>query len=272
MSRPLTMVLAALLTASLLAGCSADPESDNASNDPPSPTKTPTAEESSEPDPDEVTFASLGIDDWPTDVDLLAGAPPARELEPALHERLTRAIAGIADLAITDSRMWSDRDALDILTAETDEPFRSLLPLAFEQATSDRIAAVNHFGREVEVVDGPLVQHVWDVRPAEGGIRLYLQTWSAYEVREGAGPTRVIGMYREWYRLESANGSTGWAWRESGADLCVQATEDRFSPAADRAEDKELAWFVRTGQQHRFELRSLPGNIDEETEQDCQEQ
>ncbi len=255
------MKLAAVVPGSMLivlalAGCSAAPMG----NHPDGPG-----------DADEPTFASLGIDDWPAEFDPLADAPEApAELDAARYEQLTMAIAGFAQVSAVDADLRELDDPIPELTARLQDPFARLIPLIVEQETSPRVTLMNYFGEGVEVTAGPLVQHVWDVRQAAdgGGTTITLQTWAAYEVTGDEGAT-VIGVYREYYRTEADNGTTGASWQTAGVDTCALAVDDAIIPDAGEEERGLLDEFAVEGDEHAFAVRKVEESITEEFKQSC---
>jgi hypothetical protein len=235
-------------------------------------TAVPTGGPSDGPDPsDEPTFASLGIDDWPAEFDPLADAPaPPAELDAARYEQLTAAIAGFAQVSAVDADLRELDDPIPELTARLQDPFARLIPLVVEQETSPRVTLMNYFGEGIDVVAGPLVQHVWDVRQAAdgAGTTITLQTWAAYEVTGDGGAT-VIGVYREYYRTEADNGTTGASWETAGVDTCALAVDDAIAPDAGDEQRGLLSEFASEGEEHAFADREVAESITEEFKQSC---
>jgi hypothetical protein len=256
--RPLAVVtMVATLTALTLAGCS--PQSAG-----PAP----------EPDPDgATTFATLGIDDWPEEFRPLDDAPPAPEqLDGTRYAQLTGAIAGFARVATLDADLRDLEDPIPELTERLEDPFARLIPLVAEQETSPRVTLLNYFGEGVEVVEGPLVQHVWNVGPAADGgdgTTIALQTWAAYEVAAADGATGVIGVYREFARTERDNGHTGATWETAGVDTCALAVDDAMVPDPSDDQRDLLEQFAEEGSEHAFEVREVEGTITEEFKASC---
>ena len=217
------------------------------------------------------TFESLGIADWPADAELLDGVPaPPAELDAATYDRVTAAIAQIAELAARDEELRDLDDPLPELASRLQDPFARLVPLVAEQETAPRVTFLNYFGSGTEITAGPLMQHVWDVRPAadRAGTTITLQTWAAYEVTgdEGSG---VIGVFREFNRTEADDGFTGATWETAGADTCALAVDDaiELDPRAEQLALLEA--FALEGEQHTFAVREVDDSINEEFKAAC---
>lgn len=245
---------AVLLTIAVVcAGCT------SGSDDPP-----PAGAESSS-----VTLASLDLD-WPAaEGTFTPGTVPSAPagFKEAQVGRMAKILTRWSRLATVDEASWHSDDPLPDVRALLPAAAAGTLEQQLGDAVSPNLGVANVFGKDVEVVGAPQLTSAWQVSTDEDAdgktyVKLELQTRTAYEVRVGDGPSRVIGVLRvqglSAYPDTTDDYGVSGGWQEFGAGDCALALDDALVPDSDRrgaAEDLET--FIRVGNGSKVEMPEL---------------
>lgn len=227
------LVLAAVVAALVLVGCSDSPDEEN---DAP--------ERSVEP----VTFTSLGIDDWAAVAEVeFASAPPAPDgIDAAVWSDTVEALEQWGRAAAFEPQDFPEEfEALsDHVFANLPETARRDLSARIGERTAPHLGVATVFA-DAETIGDIRATSAWRASELdEGGLvhLLELQTRTAYEVTVD-GVTFVVGVIRTQGLslrpgVEEAPGTlTGW--QEFGASDCVLALDDRIEPDVLSAVERE---------------------------------
>lgn len=228
------------------------------------PTPSPTKAEATS-----VTLASLDLD-WPRaegtfDPPKVPAAPSG--FDDAQVDRMAKILTKWSRLAAVDEGMWrSDMPLSDVRPVLPDEA-AGTLEQQLRGEVSPNLAVANVFGKKVKVIGSPQVTSAWHVSadkdPAnETFVRVELQTRTAYEVKLGNGPSRVIGVLRvqglSAYPDTTDDYGVSGGWQEFGAGDCALALDDALVPDSDTDEAaKDLETFIRVGSGSKLEMPEL---------------
>ncbi|MEJ7635934.1 hypothetical protein [Aeromicrobium sp.] len=247
---------------------------------------------SDDPDPrpalskgETISLASLGLD-WPRATGTLT--PPKRPATPAGFDdvdldEMAKVLTKWATVAALDDAVWQDNDPRPAVAATLPKAAGSTLRKQVKDAVSPHLAVANVFADDVSIIGKPLVTSAWKVSKDKDGkgksyILLELQTRTAYEVRSGDGPTRVIGVLRvhglSAYADTTDDFGVGGGWQEYGAGDCALALDDELRPESDGADAlKDLKTFTRIGDGSKLEMPELgvQEQVDDEYLKRCRE-
>lgn len=229
------------------------------------PAPKPTSSE-----PSSITFGSLDLD-WPKAQGTLD--PPELPATPkgfdaARIDDMATALTKWAAAAAVDDTVWHSADPFVEVKKALPAKAAATLDKRVKDEVSPDLGVANVFGKDVAVVGTPAVTSTWKMTTDkdEAGkpyVLLELQTRTAYEVRLGDGPTRVIGVLRvhglSAYEDGTGDLGVGGGWQEFGAGDCALALDDALVPDSDRDEGLEdLKTFVRIGNGTKLEMPKLP--------------
>ncbi|MGA8987367.1 hypothetical protein [Aeromicrobium sp.] len=223
-----------------------------------------------------ISLESLGVD-WPAAGDEVD--PPKLPAVPGgISEELIGRMAGIlttwATAAALDDGVWHGADPLATVSAALPKTASAMLRKQVKGEVSPHLAVANVFASDVTIVGVPRITSAWKLSKAKDDsgrpyARLELQTRTAYEVRLGSEPSRVIGLLRVHgltaYPDTTDDFGVAGGWQEFGAGDCSLALDDALRPDSDLDQAAEdLATFVKVGDSAK--LRMPPLGVQEQVD------